>query len=65
MFVDEITTEVLVKRRPKNGSMRLNRFTPRDQLSFAYTYMKLRMNPDKPFHLHMFKVQGLTCCFLR
>lgn len=34
----------------------VDRFTPRDQLSFAYTYMKLRrMNPDKPFHLHMFK----------
>ncbi|XP_050214816.1 uncharacterized protein LOC126665930 [Mercurialis annua] len=34
----------------------VERFTPRDQLSFAYTYQKLRrMNPDKPFHLHMFK----------
>ncbi|OIV91393.1 hypothetical protein TanjilG_02011 [Lupinus angustifolius] len=34
----------------------VDRFTPRDQLSFAYTYQKLRrMNPDKPFHLHMFK----------
>ncbi|CAN4119570.1 unnamed protein product [Withania somnifera] len=34
----------------------VDRFTPRDQLSFAYTYYKLRrMNPDKPFHLNMFK----------
>lgn len=34
----------------------VERFTPRDQLSFAYTYQKLRrMNPDKPFNLHMFK----------
>lgn len=34
----------------------VERFTPRDQLSFAYTYQKLRrMNPDKPFYLHMFK----------
>ncbi|KFK45142.1 hypothetical protein AALP_AA1G349100 [Arabis alpina] len=34
----------------------VERFTPRDQLSFAYTYKKLRrMNPDKPFNLHMFK----------
>lgn len=34
----------------------VERFTPRDQLSFAYTYMKLRqMNPGKPFHLNMFK----------
>ncbi|XP_047146976.1 uncharacterized protein LOC124819491 [Vigna umbellata] len=34
----------------------IDRFTPRDQLSFAYTYQKLRrMNPDKPFHLNMFK----------
>ncbi|XP_039138558.1 uncharacterized protein LOC120275896 [Dioscorea cayenensis subsp. rotundata] len=34
----------------------VDRFTPRDQLSFAYTYLKLRrMNPNKPFHLHMFK----------
>lgn len=34
----------------------VDRFTSRDQLSFAYTYLKLkRMNPDKPFHLHMFK----------
>ncbi|PPD82961.1 hypothetical protein GOBAR_DD20115 [Gossypium barbadense] len=35
----------------------VDRFTSRDQLSFAYTYLKLtRMNPDKPFHLNMFKV---------
>ncbi|KAL6868256.1 hypothetical protein ACP4OV_015101 [Aristida adscensionis] len=34
----------------------VDRFTPRDQLSFAYTYLKLRrMNPDKPFRLNMFK----------
>ncbi|WOL14215.1 hypothetical protein Cni_G22995 [Canna indica] len=34
----------------------VDRFTSRDQLSFAYTYLKLRrMNPDKPFHLNMFK----------
>lgn len=34
----------------------VNRFTPRDQLSFAYTYMKLRrMNPEKHFYLNMFK----------
>ncbi|CAN8290004.1 unnamed protein product [Cochlearia groenlandica] len=34
----------------------VERFTPRDQLSFAYTYKKLRrMNPDTPFNLHMFK----------
>ncbi|KAM1005937.1 hypothetical protein FF1_002737 [Malus domestica] len=34
----------------------VERFTPRDQLSFAYTYQKLtRMNPGKPFHLNMFK----------
>ncbi|XP_062161345.1 probable hexosyltransferase MUCI70 [Alnus glutinosa] len=34
----------------------VDRFTSRDQLSFAYTYLKLRrMNPDRPFHLHMFK----------
>ncbi|KAG8091069.1 hypothetical protein GUJ93_ZPchr0011g26938 [Zizania palustris] len=34
----------------------VDRFTPRDQLSFAYTYLKLRrMNPEKPFHLNMFK----------
>ncbi|WVZ53707.1 hypothetical protein U9M48_004612 [Paspalum notatum var. saurae] len=35
----------------------VDRFTPRDQLSFAYTYLKLRrMNPDKLFRLNMFKV---------
>nr|GMC53400.1 Pentatricopeptide repeat-containing protein [Ipomoea batatas] len=35
----------------------VDRFTSRDQLSFAYTFLKLkRMNPDKPFRLHMFKV---------
>ncbi|KAK9276920.1 hypothetical protein L1049_006458 [Liquidambar formosana] len=34
----------------------IDRFTSRDQLSFAYTYLKLRrMNPDKPFFLNMFK----------
>lgn len=34
----------------------VERFTPRDQLSFAYTYQKLRrMNPTKPFHFSMFK----------
>ncbi|GMH00319.1 hypothetical protein Nepgr_002158 [Nepenthes gracilis] len=34
----------------------VDRFTPRDQLSFAYTYQKLRKkNPGKPFHLNMFK----------
>ncbi|KAA8538620.1 hypothetical protein F0562_028186 [Nyssa sinensis] len=34
----------------------VDRFTPRDQLSFAYTYRKLtRMNPSKPFYLNMFK----------
>ncbi|CAH9125275.1 unnamed protein product [Cuscuta epithymum] len=34
----------------------VDRFTSRDQLSFAYTFLKLkRTNPDKPFHLHMFK----------
>ncbi|XVE91473.1 hypothetical protein REPUB_Repub01dG0013000 [Reevesia pubescens] len=34
----------------------VDRFTSRDQLSFAYTYLKLRrMNPDRPFHLNMFK----------
>ncbi|RZC79825.1 hypothetical protein C5167_042399 [Papaver somniferum] len=35
----------------------VDRFTSRDQLSFAYTYLKLRRkNPDKPFFLNMFKV---------
>ncbi|KAK9713750.1 hypothetical protein RND81_06G049200 [Saponaria officinalis] len=34
----------------------VDRFTPRDQLSFAYTYQKLtKKNPNKPFYLHMFK----------
>ncbi|KAK6116631.1 hypothetical protein DH2020_049630 [Rehmannia glutinosa] len=34
----------------------VDRFTPRDQLSFAYTYHKLRRtNPEKPFYLNMFK----------
>lgn len=34
----------------------VDHFTPRDQLSFAYTYYKLRrLNPEKPFYLHMFK----------
>lgn len=34
----------------------VERFTPRDQLSFAYTYQKLRrMNPSKPFYFSMFK----------
>lgn len=37
----------------------VERFTPRDQLSFAYTYQKLRRtNPDKPFYLNMFKVKN-------
>lgn len=35
----------------------VDRFTPRDQLSFAYTYHKLRRtNPEKSFYLNMFKV---------
>uniref|UniRef100_A0A7N0UJQ8 TOD1/MUCI70 glycosyltransferase-like domain-containing protein n=1 Tax=Kalanchoe fedtschenkoi TaxID=63787 RepID=A0A7N0UJQ8_KALFE len=34
----------------------VHRFTSRDQLSFAYTYLKLRRtNPDKPLRLYMFK----------
>ncbi|CAH1431662.1 unnamed protein product [Lactuca virosa] len=34
----------------------VDRFTSRDQLSFGYTFLKLkRMNPDKPLVLHMFK----------
>ncbi|XP_077224311.1 transmembrane protein (DUF616) [Tasmannia lanceolata] len=34
----------------------VDRFTSRDQLSFAYTFLKLRrMNPEKPFFLNMFK----------
>ena len=37
----------------------VERFTPRDQLSFAYTYQKLkRKNPGKPFYLNMFKVNN-------
>lgn len=36
----------------------VNRFTSRDQLSFAYTYLKLRrLNPDKPFYFNMFMVR--------
>lgn len=35
----------------------VERFTPRDQLSFAATYIKLvRINPTKKFRLNMFKV---------
>lgn len=35
----------------------VDRFTSRDQLSFAYTYLKLRrLNSNQPFYLHMFKV---------
>jgi hypothetical protein len=35
----------------------VNRFTSRDQLSFTYTYLKLRrMNTGRNFHLNMFKV---------
>lgn len=38
----------------------VDRFTSRDQLSFAYTYLKLRrMNPDRPFYLNMFKVLAI------
>lgn len=34
----------------------VDRFTSRDQLSFGYTFLKLkRTNPDKPLVLHMFK----------
>ncbi|WVZ73677.1 hypothetical protein U9M48_021959, partial [Paspalum notatum var. saurae] len=34
----------------------VNRFTSRDQLSFTYTYLKLRRtNPGIPFRLNMFK----------
>ncbi|KAG5138255.1 hypothetical protein JHK82_022986 [Glycine max] len=34
----------------------VDRFTSRDQLSFAYTYLKLRrMNPERPIQLYMFK----------
>jgi len=39
----------------------VDRFTSRDQLSFAYTYLKLRrMNPERPFQLYMFKVNFYT-----
>lgn len=39
----------------------VNRFTSRDQLSFAYTYLKLRRtNPGKPFLLNMFKVIAMV-----
>ncbi|KAK6114781.1 hypothetical protein DH2020_007050 [Rehmannia glutinosa] len=39
----------------------VDRFTPRDQLSFAYTYHKLRRtNPEKPFYLNMFKLPFLV-----
>lgn len=39
----------------------VDRFTSRDQLSFAYTYLKLkRMNPDRPFFLYMFKVKNFS-----
>ena len=42
----------------------VNRFTSRDQLSFAYTYLKLtRMNPGKPIHLNMFKVIAMLTAF--
>ena len=35
----------------------VDRFTSRDQLSFAYTYTKfVRTNPGKRFYLNMFKV---------
>uniref|UniRef100_A0A0D9VL01 Uncharacterized protein n=1 Tax=Leersia perrieri TaxID=77586 RepID=A0A0D9VL01_9ORYZ len=40
----------------ESGKEPVNRFTSRDQLSFSYTYLKLRrMNSGKPFHLNMFK----------
>lgn len=42
----------------------VDRFTSRDQLSFAYTYLKIkRMNPDRPFHLYMFKVRYMPGLF--
>ena len=35
----------------------VDRFTSRDQLSFANTFLKLRrMNSERPFYLNMFKV---------
>jgi hypothetical protein len=38
----------------------VDRFTPRDQLSFAYTYLKfVRTNPSVQFRLNMFKVLEL------
>ena len=38
----------------------VDRFTPRDQLSFAYTYQKLnKKNPGKTFYIHMFKVRNI------
>ncbi|KAL2233557.1 UNVERIFIED_CONTAM: hypothetical protein Sindi_1535700 [Sesamum indicum] len=44
----------------------VDRFTSRDQLSFAYTYLKLkRLNPDKHLYLNMFKIMGnsgIICC---
>ncbi|KAJ6890738.1 hypothetical protein NC651_024290 [Populus alba x Populus x berolinensis] len=43
----------------------VDRFTSRDQLSFAYTYLKLRrLNPNKTFYLNMFKGKidvNMTC----
>ncbi|PKA57122.1 hypothetical protein AXF42_Ash002426 [Apostasia shenzhenica] len=42
----------------------VDHWTPRDQLSFAYTYLKLkRVNPEKNFHLNMFKVCGYQLSF--
>ncbi|KAL1365756.1 hypothetical protein AAHE18_03G311200 [Arachis hypogaea] len=42
----------------------VDRFTSRDQLSFAYTYLKLRrMNPERPFQLYMFKYFFLFLLF--
>lgn len=41
----------------------VDRFPPRDQLCFAYTYQKMRrMNPGKQFHLNMFKVSNSMEC---
>ncbi|KAK4479802.1 hypothetical protein RD792_015339, partial [Penstemon davidsonii] len=42
----------------------VDRFTSRDQLSFAYTYLKLRrLNPSRNFYVNMFKREflGLIC----
>ncbi|KAM7269619.1 hypothetical protein ACFE04_025116 [Oxalis oulophora] len=37
----------------------VDRFTSRDQISFGYTYLKLRRtNPDRPFYLNMFKAES-------